>query len=56
MTEAKSTMDTVEFDHASPLDQVKTGCAKALFQQENHWAVKYDVVPNYQELLNKLTR
>lgn len=54
VAETKGTMDTMEYNHISPLEQAKIDCAKALFRQVNHGAVRYNVVNNYQEMLNLL--
>lgn len=52
IAETKGSLDSMVFNHISPLEQAKINCAKALFRQINNGSVKYGVVDSYQSLLN----
>ena len=52
IAETKGSLDSMVFNHISPLEQAKINCAKALFRQINSGSVKYGVVDSYQSLLN----
>lgn len=56
VAETKGSMDTMAFNHISPLEQAKINCAKSLFRQINSGSVKYGVVDSYQSLLNLLVK
>jgi type III restriction enzyme len=51
VAETKGTNDTLKLNHISPLEQAKIDCAKAHFSKISNGNVVYEVVDNYQTLL-----
>ena len=49
VAETKGSMDSMEL---RPIEQAKLNCAKKLFNEISSGMVKYDVVNDYQNLLN----
>lgn len=54
VAETKGTLDTLEFNHISPIEQAKIDCAREHFKALGDQNVVYDVVNSYQALLEKV--
>lgn len=51
VAETKGSLDTLHFNHITPLEQAKIDCAKAHFAAISSKAVTYDVVDSFERLL-----
>lgn len=56
VAETKGTLDTMQLNHITPLEQAKIDCARAHFKAISGDNVVYDVVDGYQSLLDKVMR
>lgn len=50
VVKTKGSMDTLEFNHISPLEQAKIGCAKKHFATLSDRDIVYNMVNSYQKL------
>lgn len=56
VAETKGTLDSLHFNHITPIEQAKIDCAREHFKAISGENVVYDVVSNYKELLEKVMR
>ena len=56
VAETKGTMDTMTFNHITPVEQAKIDCAREHFKAISGDDVVYDVVDSYQSLLEKVMK
>ena len=56
VAETKGTLDTLQMNHISPIEQAKIDCAREHFKALSNGDVVYDVVDNYKALLEKVMR
>lgn len=56
VAETKGTLDTLQMNHISPIEQAKIDCAREHFKALSNGEVVYDVVDNYKALLEKVMR
>ena len=56
VAETKGTLDTLQMNHISPIEQAKIDCAREHFKAISNGEVVYDVVDNYKALLEKVMR
>ena len=56
VAETKGTLDSMKLNHITPVEQAKIDCARALFKALNDENVVYDVVSDYQTLLNAVMK
>lgn len=56
VAETKGTLDTLKFNHITPTEQAKIDCAREHFKAISSGDVVYDVVTDYQTLLNSVMR
>lgn len=52
IAETKGTLDTLKFNHITPIEQAKIDCARKLFNEISSIGVRYECVDSYQSLLN----
>lgn len=56
VAETKGTLDTLQMNHISPIEQAKIDCAREHFKALSNGEVVYDVVDNYKALLERVMR
>lgn len=56
VAETKGSLDTLHFNHITPIEQSKIDCARAHFQAISGEDVVYDVVDSYQSLMNRVMK
>ena len=56
VAETKGTLDSMKLNHITPVEQAKIDCARAHFKALNDENVVYDVVSDYQTLLNAVMK
>ena len=56
VAETKGTLDSMKLNHITPVEQAKIDCARAHFKALNDENVVYDVVRDYQTLLNAVMK
>lgn len=56
VAETKGTLDSMKLNHITPAEQAKIDCASAHFKALNDENVVYDVVSDYQTLLNAVMK
>lgn len=56
IAETKGTLDTLSFNHITPVEQAKIDCAREHFKAISDGSVKYDVVPDFKTLLEKVMK
>ena len=56
VAETKGSLDSMNFNHITPIEQAKIDCAKEHFKAISSGDVVYDVVDGYQALLDKVMR
>lgn len=56
VAETKGTLDSMRLNHITPVEQAKIDCARAHFKALNDENVVYDVVSDYQTLLNAVMK
>lgn len=56
IAETKGTLDTLQLNHITPIEQAKIDCAKEHFKAISNGNVVYDVVRDYQSLLEKVMK
>lgn len=56
VAETKGTLDTLRFNHITPIEQAKIDCAREHFKAISDKDVVYDVVDSYKTLLEKVMR
>lgn len=56
VAETKGTLDSLNLNHITPVEQAKIDCARGHFKAISSSDVIYDVVNNYQSLLEKVMR
>ena len=56
VAETKGTLDSMKLNHITPVEQAKINCARAHFKALNDENVVYDVVSDYQTLLNAVMK
>ena len=56
VAETKGTLDSMKLNHITPVEQAKIDCARAHFKALNNENVVYDVVSDYQTLLNAVMK
>ena len=56
VAETKGTLDSMHFNHITPVEQAKIDCARVHFKAISDGNVVYDVVDSYQTLLEKVMK
>ena len=56
VAETKGTLDSMHFNHITPVEQAKIDCARVHFKAISDGHVVYDVVDSYQTLLEKVMK
>ena len=56
VAETKGSLDTLHFNHITPIEDAKIRCAEAHFKAISGDNVVYDVVDNFQSLMNKVMK
>ena len=56
VAETKGTLDSMRFNHITPIEQAKIDCARVHFKAISDNDVVYDVVDSYQALLEKVMK
>lgn len=56
VAETKGSLDSMKFNHITPIEQAKIDCAREHFKAISSGDVVYDVVNGYQALLDKVMR
>ena len=56
VAETKGSLDSMNFNHITPIEQAKIDCAREHFKAISSGDVVYDVVDGYQALLDKVMR
>ena len=56
VAETKGSLDTLHFNHITPVEQSKIDCARAHFQAISGENVVYDVVDGFQSLMDKVMK
>lgn len=56
VAETKGTLDSMKLNHITPVEKAKIDCARAHFKALNDENVVYDVVSDYQTLLNAVMK
>lgn len=56
VAETKGTLDTLHFNHITPIEQAKIDCAREHFRAIADEGVVYDVVPDFKTLLEKVMK
>ena len=56
IAETKGTLDTLQFNHITPVEQAKIDCARKHFKAISSDSVVYDVVDSYKSLMDKVMR
>ena len=56
VAETKGSLDSMNFNHITPIEQAKIDCAREHFKAISSGDVVYDVVNGYQALLDKVMR
>ena len=56
VAETKGTLDSMHFNHITPVEQAKINCARVHFKAISDGNVVYDVVDSYQTLLEKVMK
>ena len=56
MAETKGTLDTLQMNHISPIEQAKIDCAREHFKALGNGEVVYDVVDSYKALLEMVMK
>ena len=56
VAETKGTLDSMRFNHITPIEQAKIDCARVHFKASSDNDVVYHVVDSYQALLEKVMK
>lgn len=56
VAETKGTLETLQMNHISPIEQAKIDCAREHFQAISNGEVVYDVVDSYKTLLEQVMK
>lgn len=56
VAETKGTLDSMHFNHITPVEQAKIDCARVHFKAISDGNVVYDVVDSYQTLIEKVMK
>lgn len=56
VAETKGTLDSLHFNHITPIEQAKIDCARERFKAISDGSTVYGVVDSYQALLEKVMR
>ena len=56
VAETKGTLDSFKMNHITPVEQAKINCARAHFKAISNGDVVYEVINNYQTLLERVMR